>query len=131
MVMVAGLSGETPSDCSAALTFFASASASCLLFGSSNSAGTAAIRLEGDLKTVYLGPSDTYNNPPLVDPTEKGDVSSGAGTGPGPFGFPIKEMEVFCGSRSVMTSGDWRLALDSSIYSFCDRNVCTCVSVSR
>ena len=120
-MMVAGLSGETPSDCSAALTFFAS----------SNSAGTAAIRLEEDLKTVYLGPSDTYNNPPLVDPTEKGDVSSGAGTGPGPFGVPIKEMEVFCGSRSVMTSGDWRLALDSSIYSFCDRYVCTCVSVSR
>ena len=96
-----GLSGETPADCSAALTFFASALGSSLLFGSSAAAGTAAIRLDEDLKTVYLGPSDTYNNPPLVDPAEKGAASAGSGQ----YAFPIKEVEVFCGTRSVIASG--------------------------
>jgi len=86
------------------MTLFAAAAESYLLFGSSSSAATAAIRLDHDLKAVYLGPSDTYNNPALVDPAEKGADSS---AGSGPYAFPIKELEVFCGTRSVMSSGTW------------------------
>lgn len=90
---------------------FAVASHSYLLFGSSSAADSAAIRLEEDLKFAYLGESETYANPPLVEPSEAETSSTANGhirPGLTAYSFPIKELEVFCGARSVIISGSVR-----------------------
>mmetsp|Transcript_32580 Transcript_32580/g.46994 ORF Transcript_32580/g.46994 Transcript_32580/m.46994 type:complete len:684 (-) Transcript_32580:592-2643(-) len=99
----AGLSAEAGSE--AAMNMFATASDRFLCFGSSTSAACAAIRIEDDLKNVFLGESDTYANPPLVEPSEadsEGRIPQGTST----YSFPVMEIEVFSGARSIMLAGN-------------------------
>jgi hypothetical protein len=63
-----------------------------MAFGGSSQHGTNALRLSADLMTCDTGPSDTYNNPPLV---------SQSGSGMGGEGLKVGDVEVFCGKMSV------------------------------
>jgi len=100
----AGLSAEAASN-EAAMNMFATASERFLCFGSSVTAACAAIRIEDDLKNVFLGESDTYANPPLVEPSE-GDSEARIPQGTSTYSFPVMEIEVFSGTRSIMLAGN-------------------------
>lgn len=100
----AGLTAEAASS-EAAMNMFATASERFLCFGSSVSAACAAIRIEDDLKNVFLGESDTYANPPLVEPSEV-DSETRIMHGTSTYSFPVMEIEVFSGTRSIMLAGN-------------------------
>ena len=89
-----GLTKAIPTEGSEAAShnMFMVAKADGLLIGSSFEHGSNAIRVDADLKTLFLGPSDTYGNTePLVKPAEGNETQTQ---------FAIQDIEVYCGSAS-------------------------------
>lgn len=68
---------------------FAHCTVDYMAFGGSNKHGTNALRITSDLMLCSSGHSDTYNNPSLT-PDEPTDP------------WYVAEIEVFCGTHSVM-----------------------------
>lgn len=77
---------------SATQSQFAHCTHTYMAFGGSAKLGTNALRIEGSLTQVSSGPSDTYNNPPLVPEEVKQN-------------FEVLDIEVFCGRAAVLKSG--------------------------
>eukprot|EP01038_Epipyxis_sp_PR26KG_P014771 gene14771-19852_t len=77
----------------AAINQFAYVTPSYFSFGGSSREGSNAIRVDGDLRTLTTGHSDTYDNPPLIgtDNNNNNDNSYNQ--------FSIKEIEVFGNKR--------------------------------
>lgn len=76
-----------------------------MMFGSSEQFGTAALRIDKDnTSVVHTGPSDTFNNPPLLQndiaaDTDKVDSKS--------YSLQLKDIEIFCGpQRHKQTKSD-------------------------
>lgn len=74
---------------------FAVSTTTSLSFGAGSSTASNAIRLDADLRNLYLGPSDTYDNPPLLVDSEQSLISSSS-----THFFPLKDIEIFCASAN-------------------------------
>lgn len=90
----------------AALTQYCMARLESLSFGASFEHGTNALRVENDLKALFLGPSDTYgNSQPLMynmlsqstDSQDEGGIDSANA-------FELQEIEIYCGRTSKHTA---------------------------
>lgn len=93
-----GLSTAIPQEGteSASYNMFCVARADTLLFGSSLKHGCNALRIDGDMKMLMVGPSDTFGNASLVDIQE--------GTAELQQQLAVQDIEIFCGAASKVAA---------------------------